>query len=974
MSLKPPKFFDDRNMGFKLTVMFLLVILIPMTILAYVSYRVLDSYIVADAHDRMDTGLKVAWTDYYLRIEQMRYGMLQAASSEDVRQAVRKKDKVQLKKMMMQWKLRRPYVDIWTIVDKDSRVIVRLNVDDAGGKFDINGIIQGALLDGETRMSTEIIPKDVVRLEGHSFADKVRGAAPSRNGSSRAEEADEPVMALTVVVPVLDDGQRPIGAILTADVINNDNFIPDMVASKIPGLFTTISAQGWRITTNLSDSHGLSVRDSQVAKSVLDGLEGGKAYRGDIDVNGKVYSALFDPIRDNKDNIIGSFDVSMPKDAIWAIQRRNLTVIAVITALGLLLSLLAAFMSTRKITSPLNALKEKLDSFGRGDMTARVDVESEGATNDEIKLLARTYNTMMDDVRRRADEKERYLRVIEAMNKEFSEINEEFKIKNDELEVAYEEMQSQTEELHAINEELKLLNEDLDRKNTELITANRTISMEEQELRRAKDRLRLTYDSIKDYMLVIDYNHNIMETNKYFIDNFKLDEHQAVGRRVCGFFGLAEPLKECPVRKAIDCMAPVEHEMTLADGKVFMWHTYPLIDEDEKERKAVVYIKDITEQRLLMQKLIHSDKLSSLGELVSGVAHELNNPLTGIMVFSELLSEGEDLSADIRLKIKKINDASMRCKKIIENLLTFARWRKPEKKYENINNVIKESVELRDYQLRVGNVETVLDLDATVPRTMLDVTQIQQVFLNLINNAHDAITESGKGGRIMISSRCIDGRKIIVRVEDTGKGLSVDVAARIFDPFFTTKAVGKGTGLGLSISYGIIREHGGEIYALGRADGAVFVIELPVAGESQREASTGASSADTRERLKKLAAGKKALILDDEPVVLDVLNEYLNYFGFDVTRAEETRQAIKCVMENEYELIISDMKMPGLDGKDFYREVKAVKPEAVGRILFVTGDSVNTDTHRFLSSTGNKFLKKPFTIDQLNEVIMKLIA
>ncbi|MBI5588314.1 MAG: response regulator [Deltaproteobacteria bacterium] len=967
------EFFANRTMGFKLIVVFLLVILIPMTLLAYMSYRVIDSRLMKDADERIGFGLKSAWTEYYVRGEQMRYGMLQAASMEEIKGAIKRRDSRYLKQMMTRWKQMRPYVDIWEVTDENGDVIARLNSDQTGDRLEFNGMVFAAIDNGEPKISTELLGKDLLRREGKVLSEL--NAVPDGNGPEKQTPAsgESSVMALMVVTPVMDDGHRPLGSIITGDILNNDNYIPDTVAYRNQGLFTTVSVDGLRIASNVIDGNGENARWTRLDGEDLYRIKNAKFSKSEWSLSGMTYISIFEPIKDFKGRVIGSLDVGISKEKVWALQRENQWVIALITVVGLSVSLLVAFISTYRITRPLKALKEKLGAFAGGDMDARVEVSEDPDSKDEIRSLARTFNHMMDEVGRREEDKQRYLRETEERSREVIALNDELKKTNEELEVAYEETQSQTEELHAINEELKLLNEDLDRKNAELKKANLIITLEEEELKRAKNKLRLIYDSIRDYILLVDYDSRILEANRYFFEKFRMNEPDAVGKNAYSFFGMEVQARACPVRKAIDSMSPVEIEKTTPDGKVFTLHAFPLLG-DEASRNAVVYIRDITEQRLLAHRLIQSDKLSSLGELVSGVAHELNNPLTGIMCFSELLME-HNIGDDVKSKIAKINDASLRCKKIIDNLLTFARWKRPEKRFEDVNKIVKQSLDLRGYQLRMDNIEVVLDLDESIPQTMLDENQIHQVFLNLINNARDAVLEKGRGGTIKISSRHSSGR-IIVKFDDSGIGMSQHVANRIFDPFFTTKGVGRGTGLGLSISYGIVNEHGGNIYASSAPGiGTTFVVELPVVeradAEEEEKVNSGVAAS---ERLKAMAKGRRALVVDDEAIVLDLLCYTLNDTGFLVDRSVSGEDALVKLKENSYDLIISDIKMPGLGGIGFYREVASIRPEAIKKIIFISGDSVNRETREFLSEAGNLSLKKPFTVDQLNKIVSRLIT
>ena len=661
----------------------------------------------------------------------------------------------------------------------------------------------------------------------------------------------------------------------------------------------------------------------------------------------------------------------MAKERLWVVQRENQKVIAVITVLGLSFSLLASLISTYEITRPLKSLKAKMSAFAGGDMSVRADCDESGETSDELAILGRAFNVMMDEVSGKEAEKKRHLGAIEEKNSELARLNGQLMAKNEEIEIAYEETQSQTEELHAINEELKLLNDDLDRKNAELKMANRKIVEEEAELKEAKDKLRFIYDSIRDFILLVGYDHAVLEANRHFTEALNAQEDAVIGRDLFELLSIKGPEAGSPIRKAIDAMMHVEEELSNGAGRIFMLRAYPFIDANASPGRSVVYIRDITEQRMMAHKMMQTDKLSSIGELVSGVAHELNNPLTGIMCFSELMME-DGLPAGVTAKLKRINDASHRCKKIIDNLLTFVRWKMPEKGYEDVNKIIRECAELRGYQLKLDNISMELELDPALPCTMLDEGQIHQVFVNLINNASDAIKSKGGGGRIRIASGHRDGR-IVVTFADSGAGMSEEVANRIFDPFFTTKSVGKGTGLGLSISYGIINEHGGSISVSSSPGvGTTFVVELPVLDKAA--ATAGGAQSAVSMKIAGMGNGKRALVLDDEQIVLDLLHDALGGAGFFVDRTSCGREALSMLESGDYDLIISDMKMPGVDGKDFYRGVKAVRPELLQKIIFISGDSLNKETQAFLRKLGNFSLKKPFTVEQLHSVVSKVVS
>ena len=967
----------DKSTGFKFIFAFSFVILVPMAILAIVSYKVIDSRLKEDTQEKITMGLKTAWTDYNIRGEQMRYGMLQAAAMIEIKDAVRLKNRDYLKRMMIRWKEKRPYVDLWIVTDENGRVISRLNSEDSGDTIEFNGVIEKAIFTGDAQISTEIIEIDVLKREGEEFHKQfIVPVIPStlkdeykRPGGTFEDDA----LAIIVVVPVRGENHGIIGAIVTADILNNDTYLPDSIAEKIPDISATIAMDGLRITTNVKDSKGRLAIGTLLSNSVMNEIKIGISLRGEWNVLGNRYISAFDPVKDNKGRIIGSLFIGAPKARLWSIQLENLLIISAITIIGLAFSLVIAIIFTNKTTRPLKLLREKADLFAKGDIEVKMDIDGDENTNDEIKIFAHTFNAMVGEIRTRNAEEERYLKELEKKNKELIEAHEKISTAYEELEVAYEETQSQSEELNSANEELKLLNEDLDKKNVELTEANRTIKIEEDKHKKIKDKLSLIYNGLRSYLLLVSEDCSILEANKHFMNNFKLNDYSVTGIKLYEIFGLDEKehQKVCPVIKSIKTKEPAEFEFSIYDGKILRWNAFPLIEDSGSPPQAVVHIEDITEQRLLQQKLIQTDKLSSLGELVSGVAHELNNPLTGIMGYSEILMN-EAIDDKIRRRLKDINEASHRCKRIIENLLTFARWQKPEKKYSDINNIIRTTVELRAYQLKVEHTDVELNLCPELPNTMLDEHQLQQVLLNLINNAHHAIKETeDKKGKITITTNR-EGNNVKIQVSDTGTGIPNNIAQKIFDPFFTTKDIGKGTGLGLSISYGITKEHGGNIYAVNNKDGkgSTFVIELPIIEDKAKRKTSTKSVA----KPKPSERGLRALILDDEPTVLELLKEVFTVEGFSVDTTTRGDEALKLIENEDYDIIISDIKIPDMDGKEFYHNLKSIKPEAVSNIIFISGDTASKETKDFLKESGNLFLHKPFTIEQLKKTISKQLS
>jgi two-component system NtrC family sensor kinase len=257
----------------------------------------------------------------------------------------------------------------------------------------------------------------------------------------------------------------------------------------------------------------------------------------------------------------------------------------------------------------------------------------------------------------------------------------------------------------------------------------------------------------------------------------------------------------------------------------------PMRDEQDAVNSVVVVMTDITDAALMQAKLAHAERMATLGRLVSGVAHEVNNPLAAILGFTDLLLENPEVPGTAKEDLKIILQETQRTKDIVQDLLSFARQRAVKREYVQVGAILRQTVKLRSYDLQSHGVEVVEEYDESLPTVMGDAQQLQQVFLNLLNNAYDAIEESGRRGAIRLRTGRA-GDAVEIKVTDNGVGLSnVD---RIFDPFYTTKPTGKGTGLGLSICYGIVRAHGGEIQCWNNADatGSTFAVRLPIAAEA----------------------------------------------------------------------------------------------------------------------------------------------
>ena len=358
-------------------------------------------------------------------------------------------------------------------------------------------------------------------------------------------------------------------------------------------------------------------------------------------------------------------------------------------------------------------------------------------------------------------------------------------------------------------------------------------------------------------------------------------------------------------------------------------------------------------------QLIQSEKLSAVGEFVAGVAHELNNPLTSVIGFAELLKQ-VDLHPKHRSYLQYIVKSTERCHKIVQGLLSFARQHPPERVLINVNEMVGAVLEILAYEMRTSNIEIERDFDAKLPKILGDSHQLQQVILNILNNARQAIETHSPNGRIRISTEGTTEQVRIIFV-DNGPGITAENLNKIFDPFFTTKPIGKGTGLGLSLCYGIVREHGGTITAHslpGR--GATFVIEVP----AQKPAPGEKNGQDSSLSINLKGEGKRILVIDDEEWILELVRQILQQDGFQVDLANDGETALNHVSRSQYEMLVCDWKMPGLSGTQLYERIAEAAPDAARRLLFMTGDVVSDSFQEFLKRHSKSCLSKPFSVQE----------
>jgi PAS domain S-box-containing protein len=369
--------------------------------------------------------------------------------------------------------------------------------------------------------------------------------------------------------------------------------------------------------------------------------------------------------------------------------------------------------------------------------------------------------------------------------------------------------------------------------------------------------------------------------------------------------------------------------------------------------------------RRTQEQLLQSEKMSAVGQLIAGVAHELNNPLTAILGYAQLL-ESEGLGERAADFVSKLFKQAQRTHRVVQNLLSFARQRKPQRQEVDIRRVLEETLTLRDYDLKVNNIKLESEIATDIPAVTADPHQLEQVFLNLINNAVDAMLEAGQGGSLKVRVYARDG---VVHTEFEDSGPGIKEPNRIFDPFYTTKSVGKGTGLGLSICYGIIKEHGGEISARNRTGGgAILEVCLPSAGSvSPAEKDLPTPRAD-------FAIQGRILLVEDEEAVLEFERDVLVGAGAQVVTLMNGEQVKARLQSESFDALIIDGKMPGgWNAPDVYRWIVEKCPGLEKHLLFTFSTVAEPEIRTFLHQNNLPYLVKPFEVADLISQARRLL-
>ena len=516
---------------------------------------------------------------------------------------------------------------------------------------------------------------------------------------------------------------------------------------------------------------------------------------------------------------------------------------------------------------------------------------------------------------------------------------------------------------------------------------------------RAETELKSILQWLDEGVILFDAQDNVRALNSRFLQVAGLDSSDAAELATLdGLIAKLSPYVADPwtfaqrwrnLARGIDGGLREELEFLRPSPRIVQRLSRPILDLNGRRLGRVEIYRDLTIRRGFQSKLLHTEKLAALGQLITGVAHELNNPLTSILGYSQRLLQKEHNAGSDR-EMRHIFEEAERATAILRQLLWNAHETKMEMRTVAINQVVLQAVELQQAGLVQEHIRLEIDLDSSWPLVHGDAGQLQQVLMNLMGNARQALNHTGKSGSIRVRTKQIGDQRVLLEVADDGPGIPAETLGRIFDPFFTTKPAGVGTGLGLAIVLGIVREHGGHVNVASPPNGgAIFSIALRAASSVSKTANLSnatetpltsktwmgnavgpplTASRNSRQ------GGNRILVVEDEPTVARLIADVLEDEGFQVDVQLDGREALQQADRESYDLVICDMKMPGLDGQHFYQALAQAGNPLSKRFLFVTGDVVAQHTQQFLEHHQLPHVAKPFRMEELKDCVRGLLS
>jgi signal transduction histidine kinase/CheY-like chemotaxis protein len=520
-----------------------------------------------------------------------------------------------------------------------------------------------------------------------------------------------------------------------------------------------------------------------------------------------------------------------------------------------------------------------------------------------------------------------------------------------------------------------------------------------RQVERAETELQSVLEWMEEGVVLFDARENVRAMNTRFEQIVGLGP--AESGRIKTLEGLIERLAEAAaapgrfaerwreLARGIEGGVREELHMARPAPRIVERASRPVLDAIGRPLGRVEIYRDLTAQRVFQSKLLQTEKLAALGQMVSGIAHELSNPLTSILGYAQRLLSHQE-GAGRTEEARQILQEAERASSILRQLLLNARETLPDRRAVSLNQIVLQTMELQRFSLEAEKIRVEADLDPALPAVYGDSGQLQQVLMNLVGNSRQAIEQQGRGGTIRVRTKRIGEQRMLLEVQDDGPGVPPAILARIFDPFFTTKPAGVGTGLGLAIVLSVVREHGGQVRVLNPPDGGtVFQIELPAAagrlpeemGVPAQEDGKGALLAAVRRKEREdrsavraaIGKGNRVLVVEDEPTVARLVADVLEDEGFHVDVLLDGREALNRAGRETYDLVICDMKMPGLDGQHFYNSLVRAGNPLRERFLFVTGDIIGAQTREFLERNQLPHVAKPFRVEELTAKVYRVL-
>ncbi|MDM8527376.1 ATP-binding protein [Anaerolineales bacterium HSG24] len=488
-------------------------------------------------------------------------------------------------------------------------------------------------------------------------------------------------------------------------------------------------------------------------------------------------------------------------------------------------------------------------------------------------------------------------------------------------------------------------------------------------MRTAEVNYRDLFDNASDFIITLDSNFNITNANKGALNATGYSFDEILDQPLIRFI----PSTQNPsLYKIIKTLMNAPHKPNMFEitvrGKLHQEILLEAMIRTQRKKGGSTSIhciaRDVTHRRALEQELQQTEKLSAIGKLVAGVAHELNNPLTTVIGYASLLKES-GFPSEYQADLDTIFRHAQRARFIVKDLLTFAQKVKLNAFPTNINDIILSAVSQLRPTIQRHDIQVTSQIDFDLPLIMGDTHQLEQVFINLLTNACQALATHEASRRIKITS-AVKEKSVILTIADNGPGIPEHAIHQVFEPFFSTKKMGHGTGLGLSICFGIIREHKGRIWAENQTNGgAIFYIQLPVANNSTITQETNHSHEVSKINNQKL----DILTIDDETAVLELLQRVLSPMGHLIDQAKDGQIALQKLTENDYDLVICDIVMPDISGIEFYKTITHKYPKLAETFMFITGNASDLKTKYFLEQSGVPWLSKPFLPSELEELV-----